>query len=149
MADNTKWQLIFGAILLVAVIFAVIVMILLSIGDSEPIPTPTPEPVVQTPSPTIPPTPEPIIEITSAQGLVNKNVQSGWSGHIGDTNEHSIEYFPSDAIVDIEWTSSDEDVVTVEKTGAKTADVTGVGEGNATVTAVVGTEKVEFDLIIY
>ena len=56
----------------------------------------------------------------------------------GDEMTLTASYSPSGASLhDIEWTSSDENVATVEPTGAAGAVVTGTGYGTATITARV------------
>lgn len=59
-AVNTKWQLIFGLILVVAVILAVIVMVSTGLnGADAPAVKTTPTPAVQSAAPTPPPAPTP------------------------------------------------------------------------------------------
>lgn len=59
-AVNTKWQLIFGLILVVAVILAVIVMVSTGLnGADAPAAKTTPTPAVQSAAPTPPPAPTP------------------------------------------------------------------------------------------
>ena len=59
-AVNTKWQLIFGLILVVAVILAVIVMVSTGLnGADAPAVKTTPTPVAQSAAPTPPPAPTP------------------------------------------------------------------------------------------
>lgn len=59
-AVNTKWQLIFGLILVVAVILAVIVMVSTGLnGADSPVSRTTPTPAVESTAPTAPPVPTP------------------------------------------------------------------------------------------
>ena len=59
-AVNTKWQMIFGLILVVAVILAVIVMVSTGLnGADSPVAKTTPTPPVESLAPTLPPMPTP------------------------------------------------------------------------------------------
>ncbi|MEG1633987.1 MAG: Ig-like domain-containing protein, partial [Oscillospiraceae bacterium] len=133
---NTRWQLIFGAILLAAVLLAVIVLVSVSLNGSvknTPVPTlpPVTAPPVQTPEPTPPPTPTPVIAGVKITYYAKEITD--FSTDIGAGTQLKAIIYPleMDPAPVVNWTSSDEAVATVDDTGK----VTGVASGNATVTA--------------
>ena len=139
--SNTKWQFIFGCILIVLVIVAVIVLISASLGPaSKPVPTPTPTVEVTpppTPSPTPTPTPEPTIPVTSISITFLGSPLKEFTQRIGaDPLQLKAEVYPVEAVTTakLEWRSSDESIITVDETGL----VTAVGPGWAEVIAECG-----------
>lgn len=147
--ENAKWQLIFGGILLGAVILAVIVLILTSIGGKqkpEPTPSPTMTPIA-TVKPTMTPTPTVPVEITSLEILVDKYPSTGWTGKVGESHDHKVEYFPADAEVDVEWSVSDEKVIKISGEG-KEVKVTCVAPGSAEITAKIGDKQEKMTIIV-
>ena len=134
-AVNARWQLIFGAILLVAVILAVVVLISMSLnsgGVTKPSPT---VPVVPSANeltdPTVPPTatptPTPTPTIESVTIYYGSATASIWP--------MTVE-IPAEAIV---WESSDPNVVKVEVSAddPTRCTLTGVGSGSCNVTVTV------------
>ncbi|MGI6027311.1 MAG: hypothetical protein ACOX7G_10130 [Candidatus Scatomorpha sp.] len=146
-AVNARWQLIFGAILLVAVILAVVVLISLSLnsgGVTKTTPTLPAAPTdnlipTATPSPTPSPTPTPTIDsVTLYFG----------SDPLGDdvtiTSPLTISAYiwpmtvevPAEAII---WETSDPNVATIEVNAddPKICTVTGVGAGSCDISVTV------------
>lgn len=132
---NTKWQMIFGLILVVAVILAVIVMVSTSLNDadgpsnnSKVTPPPASEDVMPSidlaPTPT--PTPTPAIERVDIFNYTNKlGVESkgGWSPQLdlGDPDMLAMEITAVTYPVglaqpeDINWSCSDDSVLKLTK----------------------------------
>ena len=152
-ASNARWQLIFGGILLLAVILAVVVLVSISLnsstqggpvttvppvtGTTAPPPTPTPPP---------PPTPTPTIESVTiyynnaAATDTGYTMDPRWNGP-GETLTISVMIYPQTSTIDpsdIVWSSSDESVITVtpSDTGT-TCTLTQVGNGSCTITVSV------------
>ena len=131
---NTRWQFIFGCVLVVAVIVAVIVLISASLDPRESAQTvETPPPVdVTTPPPTTPPptpTPEPTIAVTSVTITFINNP-------VGESFTQRVEWAPIDLDVivypvealeqaTVSWRSSDTAVCTVDQDGVVTAVASG------------------------
>ncbi|MFB0919448.1 MAG: Ig-like domain-containing protein [Oscillospiraceae bacterium] len=129
---NTKWQLIFGLCLIAAVIIAVIILITTTVSGGYVTATPTPSPsetVTPTPSPTPTPTPTPTVESISITYLGQTKTEFTMSS--GNTIQLDASIYPLDVQGTIEWSSSKEDVLTVDKDGL----VTAVGKGWASVVA--------------
>ena len=139
--SNTKWQFIFGCVLIVLVIVAVIVLISASLGPAAK-PVETPEPTVEvtpppTPSPTPTPTPEPTIPVTSISISFLGSPLKEFTQRIGaDPLQLKADIYPVEAVTTakLEWRSSDESIVTVDETGL----VTAVGAGWAEIIAECG-----------
>ena len=142
--SNTRWQFIFGCILVAAVIVAVIVLISASLSPKEPEkPVETP-PVIEvtTPPPTTPPptdTPEPTVGVTSVTIVTSYDgrqateftLRSAW-GPI----QLRADVYPTEALTTatVEWRSSNDEVCTVDDTGL----VTAVGSGRCEIIAECG-----------
>ena len=141
---NTRWQMTFAAILVVAVILAMIVLISTSLNttpdkggnqhggnnvivETETSPTPT---AVPTPSPT--PTPE----ITGLELYYAGTKITEFTEAIGRETPLTLSYYPMNVPVtmsDIKWSSDNEDVCTV--TGdQKGCVIKNVGVGKAVIT---------------
>lgn len=148
-ASNARWQLIFGGILLLAVILAVVVLVSISLnGSTQTGPATTPPPAestvpTPTPTPTPPVTPTPTVE--SVTIYVNNEAAGDeftmnpiWS----TTQTISVQVFPNN-ITDISnyivWSSSDESVITCTPTEGNptTCTLTVVGNGSSTITVTV------------
>ena len=141
--SNTKWQFLFGCILIVLVIVAVIVLISASLGkgeDVETVVTPSLPPVEVTtppPTPTPTPTPEPTIPVTSvAITFLGSPLKEFTQRMDADPLQLKAEVYPVEAVTTakLEWRSTDESIVTVDDTGA----VTAVGPGWAEIIAECG-----------
>lgn len=141
-SSNTKWQFIFGCILIVLVIVAVIILISASLGPASKKPVETPEPIVEvtpppTPTPTPPPTPEPTIPVTSVSITFLGSPLKEFTQRIGaDPLQLKADVYPVEAVTTakLAWRSSDESIITVDETGL----VTAVGPGWAEVIAECG-----------
>ena len=139
--SNTKWQFIFGCVLVVLVIVAVIILISASLGPATK-PVETPEPTVEvtpppTPTPTPPPTPEPTIPVTSISITFLGSPLKEFTQRISaDPLQLKAEIYPVEAVTTakLKWRSSDESIVTVDETGL----VTAVGPGWAEIVAECG-----------
>jgi len=138
--SNTKWQFIFGCVLIVLVIAAVIVLISASLGPpAQPVETPEPTVVVTTPPPTTPPptTPPPTIPVTSVSITFLGSPLKEFTQRISaDPIQLKADVYPVEAVTTakLEWRSSDESIVTVDDTGL----VTAVGPGWAEIIAECG-----------
>lgn len=149
-ANNARWQLVFGGILLLAVILAVVVLVSISLngatgnGPTVDLPTFTNTPQANTPTPPPTPSPTPTPTIESVDIYVNNtaltefsmNPSASWGS---ETMVVSLSVFPAQA-TDISqyvtWTSSDESVITVTPSGT-TCTLTVVGNGTSTITATL------------
>ena len=139
--SNTKWQFIFGCILIVLVIVAVIILISASLGPASK-PVETPEPTVEvtpppTPTPTPTPPPTPTIPVTSVSITFLGSPLKEFTQRIGaDPIQLKADVYPVEAVTTakLEWRTSDESIITVDETGL----VTAVGPGWAEVIAECG-----------
>ena len=119
-AVNARWQLIFGAILLVAVILAVVVLISLSLNSGSETQSVTTFPPAPSNSPTPPPTPTPTPTATPTVDSVTLY----WNGEVLADDITLTEplnlmayiwpAFIEATAADIIWESSDPSVVSVE-----------------------------------
>ena len=139
--SNTKWQFIFGCILIVLVIVAVIILISASLGPaSKPVETPDPTVEVTTPPPATPsptPTPAPTIPVTSVSiTFLGSPLTEFTLRTTNDPLQLKADVYPVEAVTTakLEWRSSDESIVTVDETGL----VTAVGPGWAEIIAECG-----------
>lgn len=139
--SNARWQMIFGGVLVAAVILAVIVLVTVSLGNraekeaeaaqpSEVIETPA---VVTTPPPPTA-TPTPTANVTSITITFLGSETTEFAMNPGDTIQLKGNPYPLDVNATVEWISSNEAILTVDETGL----VTGVSSGWATVTATCG-----------
>ena len=154
-AVNTKWQLLFGGILLIAVVAAVIVLITVSlnaeknssaavdptppatVSSAAPVTTPTP-----TPTPTPPPTPTPSVTSVTITFLGSKRTE--FAAKVGDEVQLSTTVYPTGTDQTVTWSSKDESVAKVSDKGV----VTGVGKGTTTITAECGGVKADCTVYI-
>lgn len=129
-AANGRWQLIFGAILIVAVIAAVIILIVASGNPPEapPVEIPSPSVRVTTPPPTTPPpTTPPPAPSTTVTGLV---ITYGgaplafdpFTQSLSSPIQLGVTVYPTEALAEytVEWRCSDESVATVDENGLVT-----------------------------
>lgn len=156
-AVNTKWQLLFGGILLIAVVAAVIVLITVSlnaeknssaavdptppatVSSAAPVTTPTPTPTL-TPTPT--PTPTPSVTSVTITFLGSKRTE--FAAKVGDEVQLSATVYPTGTDQTVTWSSKDESVAKVSDKGV----VTGVGKGTTTITAECGGVKADCTVYI-
>ena len=150
-SGGAKWQLIFGGILIVAVIIAVIILITASLDPAErQTSVTTPEPAdVSTPPPTTPPptpTPEPTVGVTSVTIMTAYNNSKAPDSFTQRTNWAPIELradvYPKEALENTEvvWRSSNEAVCTVETSTDNPAacSVRAVGSGSCEIIVQCG-----------
>lgn len=102
-----------------------------TVSPSE-VPTPTPTPENPTPTPTPSPTPSQIPSTQTANGFT-LNKSDFTLSKAGETYRIKATFSPAGTTGFIDWASSDTDVATVDEDGV----VTGVGKGNATITATM------------
>ena len=124
---NTKWQIIFGLILVVAVILAVIVMVSTSLNGTDvsikpnrpaastPSPTPNDAPVVEAvPTPT--PTPPPTVEVLQIR--YNDDEREEFTMSPGEVVPINAYVSPLTITDKVKWTSDDPDeeyfIITVD-----------------------------------
>lgn len=159
-ASNARWQLIFGGILLLAVILAVVVLVSISLnGATSPGAKVTPPPNTEaaaTPSPTPSPTPAPTPTVDSVTIYYNGapaddagySMRPDWG-----TLTISVVVFPQtvDVSSGIVWSSSDESVVTCTPSADSptTCTLTQVGDGNCTITVSVYGKTDTLPIIAY
>ena len=145
-AANAQWQLIFGGILVLAVIIAVIILITSSLNpvatnrDNTPPETPELPPVTSEPPPTPSPTPTPTptvgvtsITITYAGAPITDGFtqRTTWAA-----TPLGADVYPRDALLysKVTWRSDDESIATVDENG----NVTAVGAGVCNIIAECG-----------
>ena len=146
VAGFSQWQMIFGAILIVAVIVAVIILITASLNppattvttsETPPLPSFTPPLITDEPEPT--PTPEPTTPVSSI------TIHTSWDSatpvtdftvRVGDSVPLVADVYPTEArtTAKVSWRSTDEGVCTVSSDGV----VTAVGSGSCQIIADSG-----------
>jgi len=149
---NTKWQMIFGLILVIAVILAVIVMVSTSLDGSEEQPATqiTPPvvteyvPVIEAP-PTAPPTPTPTVESIRIMYYTDEK-ETEFSMRVGEEPiELTAQVLPLTIQgVKVNWSTSNEEYLTVTSTGDTTCkvEILGAIAGGVKLTAeCLGVEK--------
>lgn len=142
---NTKWQIIFGGVLLVAVVVSVIILITVSLKNrAEKAPEGTPAipstditPFVPTMPPTAPPVETPTVSSITITFLDRPS--EGFSVDPGAQVQMGAQVYPLDAEAEVTWKSSNESIFIVDSTGL----VTGVSTGSATLTATCGAVTAE------
>ncbi|MGE4353727.1 MAG: Ig-like domain-containing protein [Oscillospiraceae bacterium] len=152
--ENNKWQLLFGLILLAAVMLSVIVLITASLsgreaddssGDNNIDMVSPPPSTAPTPTPTPTPTPSPSETPTSvAIYFLTDPVENGFTTIVGESVQLNASVYPLNISSTVEWRSTDESVFTVDQTGK----VTGVGAGTATLIASCGGIQDECQVIV-
>ena len=155
-STNTRWQVIVGAIVLLAIIAAAIILITVSLKDRAPEPAPSTRPssspaspgvtsmegtdptpsalpgAEETPAPTPPPTPTP-----TPEPVVNSITLSRSDftlSSIGEQYTITATVSPAGSKATIVWISEDPDVATVDENGT----VTAVDYGDIIVSATAG-----------
>ena len=125
--SGTRWQVIVGAVVLLAIIAAAIILITTSLKNKEPEPGgSTKAPASAPPTPT--PTPEPVVNsITLSRSDFTLS-------HIGEQYTIQATISPAGTKVNIVWISEDPDVATVDENGT----VTAVDHGTTKVSATAG-----------
>ncbi len=157
---NTKWQIIFGLILVVAVILAVIVMVSSSLNglDNGTTSTRTTTPPVTEAPPTIdlPPTPSPTPTPTVESIKVfnfNNEIKTDFTMHMGDppvslkATAYPVEQFTNAKFT---WKSSDESLLKVtvgEDSSECKCEILGTRNGGVSLT--VTCNGTDFSLTVY
>lgn len=155
-SENLNWQMIFGTLLVLAVLAAVIVMVSTGINkdisgspdslgqksedkaedavsDGEEIPGAAATAIpTQTPEPTAVPTEVPLVN--SVAITYNTYDEPEFTAGVGETVQLDCAFYPINNELTVTWSSSDESVATVDQTGL----VTGVGSGQCEIYAEVG-----------
>ena len=142
-AVNTKWQLLFGGILLIAVVAAVIVLITVSLNaekNSSAAVDPTPPATVSSAAPVTTPTPS----VTSVTITFLGSKRTEFAAKVGDEVQLSATVYPTGTDQTVTWSSKDESVAKVSDKGV----VTGVGKGTTTITAECGGVKADCTVYI-
>ena len=148
-AVNTKWQLLFGGILLIAVVAAVIVLITVSLNaekNSSAAVDPTPPATVSSAAPvtTPTPTPTPTPSVTSVTITFLGSKRTEFAAKVGDEVQLSATVYPTGTDQTVTWSSKDESVARVSDKGV----VTGVGKGTTTITVECGGVKADCTVYI-
>lgn len=133
-AVNTRWQFIFGLCLVAAVIIAVIVLITTTINGNYDEPdvntTPPPSESVEPPSTPPPSTPPPVPKVESITITYFGDERTEFTAKAGSTTQLGATVYPL-VEGEVEWSSTDESILTVDNTGL----VTAVAPGTASVIA--------------
>jgi hypothetical protein len=131
---NTKWQMIFGAILLAAVILAVIVLVSSSLnGGVLATPSPTASACDRGPFAFAEPDAHAEPDARSDQRsdhLLRRGDQGLFNGRRGKIQLMASVY-PRDITAEVTWSVENEEIATVDETGL----VTGVSTGTTTIIA--------------
>lgn len=148
-AVNTKWQLLFGGILLIAVVAAVIVLITVSLNaekNSSAAVDPTPPATVSSAAPvtTPTPTPTPTPSVTSVTITFLGSKRTEFAAKVGDEVQLSATVYPTGTDQTVTWSSKDESVAKVSDKGV----VAGVGKGTTTITVECGGVKADCTVYI-
>lgn len=146
-AVNTKWQLLFGGILLIAVVAAVIVLITVSLNaekNSSAAVDPTPPATVSSAAPVTTPTPTPTPSVTSVTITFLGSKRTEFAAKVGDEVQLSATVYPTGTDQTVTWSSKDESVAKVSDKGV----VIGVGKGTTTITAECGGVKADCTVYI-
>ena len=148
-AVNTKWQLLCGGILLIAVVAAVIVLITVSLNaekNSSAAVDPTPPATVSSAAPVTTPTPTPTLtpSVTSVTITFLGSKRTEFAAKVGDEVQLSATVYPTGTDQTVTWSSKDESVAKVSDKGV----VTGVGKGTTTITVECGGVKADCTVYI-
>lgn len=146
-AVNMKWQMLFGGILLIAVVAAVIVLITVSLNagkNASASAEPTPPATVSSAAPVTTPTPTPTPSVTSITITFLGSKRTEFAAKVGDEVPLSTTIYPTGGDQTVTWSSKDESIATVSEKGV----VTGVGKGTTTITAECGGVKADCTVYI-
>ena len=126
--ENARWQMLFGIIVVTAVILAVLALVIISIGTETPgggktSPSPSisidPSP---SPSPTPTPSPTPGVESISILSFgVALPEPPGFVAKVGSQTELTARVYPLHISAEVEWKSENEEVFTVKRNGESEA----------------------------
>ena len=150
---NARFQLIFGCVLLLAVVVSVVILITAGvkgggtdrIKKGETAEDPEITPPVETVEPTASPTPAPTEPPITSIGIYYLGDQTeGFVTHPGDKVPLTARWYPTDLEVEVTWTSNNPAVCTVDSTGL----VTGVGNGSTSVVLSCGSHSAECLVVV-
>jgi len=152
-AEDINWQLLFGGIILLAIVAAVIAIVSGRVGKDVAASNATPASVAtaniaqtavptETPIPTPSPTATPTVTSLAIQYLGGD--EPGFTASAGNKVQLTALFYPLNAAVTVAWSSSNESVATVDQTGL----VTCVGSGNCYVYAEAGGLKDTCQVIV-
>ena len=136
--SNTKWQIIFGLILVAAVVLAVIVMVTTSLegADVKQQTTSITPPVVTEyvpvieEAPTPPPTPTPNVEGLRVM-FYTTEIQTDFTIWVDDPIDLTVQVMPLTLQgLKVDWKSGNEDILKVEKTDEYAVHVEAVDDGS-------------------
>ena len=136
--SNTKWQIIFGLILVAAVVLAVIVMVTSSLegADVKQQTTSITPPVVTEyvpvieEAPTPPPTPTPNVEGLRVM-FYTTEIQTDFTIWVDDPIDLTVQVMPLTLQgLKVDWKSGNEDILKVEKTDEYAVHVEAVDDGS-------------------
>ena len=154
--NNTRWQVIVGAVVLLAIIAAAVILITTSLKNREPEPSNTSRPTPPTassgvnvvdgtdptptalpgdeptPTPTAPPTPTPTPE--PVVNSITLSREDFTLSQVGEQYTIVATISPAGTKATIVWISEDPDVATVDENGT----VTAVNKGTTKVSATAG-----------
>lgn len=162
-AEDLNWQMIFGTLIVVAVLAAVIAIVSIGVngdvsgsamtaenvateanGDEgealAPDAAATAVPTI-TPEPTPVPTQAPLVNSVAITYLSND--MPGFTQYVDDKVQLDVAFYPINNELTPEWSSSDESVATVDQTGL----VTLVGSGNCVISVTVADKTDTCDVI--
>ena len=145
--ENLHWQMLFGTILVAAILAVVIIIVSVGVRKAEILnPTETVEDVVledvpqvaatAVPTPTVAPTaaPTPTPSVTSITIYYGEMIELSFTQYVGDEIQLKAITYPLNSGVEVEWSSDDESVCTVDETGL----VILTGPGNTYIHASAG-----------
>jgi hypothetical protein len=135
---NTKWQIIFGLILVAAVVLAVIVMVTTSLEGADvkqqktvitpPVVTEYIPPIEEPPTP--PPTPTPTVEGLRVMFFTTE-IQTDFTIWVNDPIDLTVQVMPLTLQgLSVEWRSSNPDILQIEQTDEYAVHVTCVDDGS-------------------
>lgn len=150
-AESLNWQMLFGTVLVIAVLAAVIVIVSIGVGnnmaETAEVETQVPGQRVEAdnipsaaatavPTPTMAPTPvpTPTPQVLSISITCWDADMPGFTQRVGDEVQLDMLIFPIDSDAEITWSSTDESVAVVDQTGL----VTLVGPGNCYIKVSAG-----------
>lgn len=154
--QNARYQMIFGTVIMCAVVLAVIVLISTSLkgGDDgngssvrvSPSASPSADLIsLATPSPTPPGTPEPTDMVSSISFTFGGGplaYENQFATAVGNTTQLGVNVYPLNPDAKVTWSSSDESILTVDQTGL----VTALKTGWATITVSCGGVEAKCDV---
>lgn len=153
---NANWQMIFGLIVIVAVVAAVIALISIEIGSRQEEASASAPPVIESGEPTVSPTPtatptptpSPTPSVTSITITYYGSERTEFMLNIGADKavKMSSTVYPLEAAATAktEWSSADESIMKVDETGL----CTGIKAGTTTLIAEIGNVKAECKVIV-